>query len=172
MKPLFAPFFYRSVLYLAASESGGLEEHILGNRFEYELAGSPDEIFIEADGQRVIPDIRTAFRGLTISEDARGWSPGFVKIISDMEEKQIAVNQNIYESDFTTLTEQELVDILNKHFRSVNVREIIEGGSDVSGQFQAAGADREIWYWFIFAALFFLLTESFVARLFKAESIH
>jgi hypothetical protein len=172
VKPLFAPFFYRSVLYLAASESGGLEEHILGNRFEYELAGSPDEIFIEVDEQRVIPDRRTAFRGIMISEDARDWSPGFVKIISDMDEIQVSVNQHTSESDFSTLSEQELDEILNDHFRSVTVRQIAEDDSDVSDQFQAAGADREIWYWFIFAALFFLLTESFVARLFKAESIH
>jgi hypothetical protein len=172
VKPFFAPFFYRSVLYLAASESGGLNEHILGNRFEYELTGAPEEIYLEVNGQRMIPDRRTAFRGTSISEEARDWTSGYIKIISDEDEMLVAVNQNIMESDFRSLSDQEMGEIFNDHFRSVSVQNISESDAELTDQFRVAGADREIWYWFIFAALFFLLTESFVARLFKAESIH
>jgi hypothetical protein len=172
VKPLFAPFFYRSVLYLAAGESGGLEEHLLGGRFEYNVNGVPDEIYIESGGQRIIPDRQTSFRGITISEEARDWTPGFVDVITNTKELTIAVNQHTMESDFTTLSEQDIEERLNDLFRSVTVRSITGDESDVADQLHTAGADREIWYMFIFAALFFLLTESFVARLFKAESIH
>lgn len=171
VKPIFAPLFYRSVLYLATSESGGLMEHVIGDRFEFQLPGSPVEVLIEVGEQRIIPERRTVFQGLVVSDEARDWSPGFAELSADGEKYVIALNQYAMESDFTALEDVEIVQFLDEFFNSVSVLQISGSDSEVAEQIQAAGLAREIWFWFILGAIILLLTESAVSRLFKAESI-
>lgn len=170
VKPLFAPLFYRTVLYLATSEQGGLLGHTLGERFRFQMDGSPEDIVIEAGGQQIIPERRSAFQGLMISEDARDWEPGFAEIGANGEKIAVAVNQHTMESDFVALQDHQIADHLENYFGSVSVEQFQERETDVLEQL-IAGYGREIWYWFIAGAIFLLLTESVVARLFKAESI-
>jgi hypothetical protein len=171
IKPIFAPLFYRSVLYLATSESGGFLEHTLSNRFEFQLPGSPEDVALSVDEQQIIPERRPGFQGLTVSDEAKDWSPGFIELTAEEDKFVFAVNQHAMESDFEALDEQGLKELLANHFQSVSVQNITGSESDIAEQMQAAGMGREIWFWFIVGAIIFLLTESFVARLFKAESI-
>jgi hypothetical protein len=73
--------------------------------------------------------------------------------------------------DFTALTDNDLAEVLEEHFYSVSVQQISGTDTEIAEQVQAAGLAREIWFWFVLGALILLLTESAVARLFKAESI-
>ncbi len=171
VKPIFAPLFYRSVLYLATSESGGLTEHVIGDQFEFQLSGSPGELSLKVGEQRIIPERGAVFQGLSVSNEARDWSPGFVELTADGEKYVIAVNQHTMESDFTALDNEEIVQDLEELFSSVSVQQVSGSDSEVAEQIQAAGLAQEMWFWFVLAAIILLLTESAVARLFKAESI-
>ncbi len=171
IKPIFAPLFYRSVLYLATSESGGFLEHTLSERFEFQLSGSPEDVALHIDEQQIIPERRTGFQGLTVSDEAKDWSPGFIELTAEEEKFVFAVNQDAMESDFEALEDQDLKDLLAEHFQSVSLQRIAGSEAEIAEQMQAAGMGHEIWFWFIVMAIIFLLTESFVARLFKAESI-
>ncbi len=171
IKPVFAPLFYRSVLYLATSERGGLLQHQLGDSFEFQLPGSPEQIAIEVGEHEVVPERRSGFQGIEIRDEAKEWTPGFVTLVVDGNKIPVAVNQHTMESDLRALSNQELKDFLERQFRSATVNRIIGNESEIAEQMQAAGYGREIWFWFIIGAFILLLTESIVARLFKAESI-
>ncbi|MEX0771008.1 MAG: VWA domain-containing protein [Balneolaceae bacterium] len=172
VKPLFAPLFYRTVLYLATEEAGGLSEHLLGEVFVYELSGNPEEVYLEVDGQQVVPDREVTHQGLQIVYEAQEWRPGRITVHADGEKDYVSVNQHAMESDFNPLTNRELEELLRPHFDRVTVRKVIGSESEVAEQMQRASFGQEIWYWFIIFAIFLLLTETLVARLYKAETIH
>lgn len=172
IKPLFAPLFYRTVLYLAAGEAGGLSDHHLGEEFIYQLPGNPGEVYLEVDGEQIVPDRQATHQGLQIVYEAKEWEPGWIIVQADDEKDYVSVNQYTMESDFHALTGQEMDNLLDPHFNSVTVRKVIGSESEVAEQIQRASFGHEIWYWFITVAILLLLTETLIARLFKAESIH
>lgn len=171
IKPLFAPLFYRTVLYLAAGESGGLRNHQLGEEFVVELSGDPEEVYLEADGQQIVPDRQVTHQGLRIRYEAKEWMPGWITVYSDGKKDYVSVNQHAMESDFHALSNRRLEELLQSNFNSVTVRKVIGSESEVAEQMQRASFGYEIWYWFIIFAIFLLLTETLVARLFKAETM-
>ncbi len=170
VKPLFAPLIYRLVRYLAAGEKGGLSEHQLGERFEYHLDRTPDEVIVELRGERLIPERRPGFQGLMIVDEAQDWLPGIAEIITDDVKFYIAVNQNTMESDLAALEEEQFTTLLSQHADRITVHKI-DGERQVEELLATAGRDRELWFWFILAAVGLLIAESIVGRLFKAESI-
>ncbi|MEX2574873.1 MAG: hypothetical protein WD317_11270, partial [Balneolaceae bacterium] len=171
VKPVFAPIFYRTVHYLADSENLRLMEHTLGNRFELQLDGIPEDVSIEIDGRQIYPERGSSFQGLVIRDPARGWSPGFAGVAADGEKINIALNPDTMESDFAALEEREMEELLDDHFLNVSVQKVPDSSPEEFGEEVQAGYSRELWYWFITGALILLLTESVTARLFKAESI-
>jgi hypothetical protein len=84
----------------------------------------------------------------------------------------LAANTHVSESDFQSLSSQELENLLKDR---VNLMEIFEAtpssGATVRDQITAAGFGSEVWHWFILFAILVLLAESAVARWYKAETI-
>lgn len=171
VKPIFAPIFYRTVLYLASGDQGGIQEHILGEPFTTTIDGNPDQIALVLNDERVIPERRQTHSGLQIDYDGIEWQSGFLNIEADDRKYTFAVNLNAMESNPETLSETELKSVLEMHTEGVRVNRVQGSDTDMETVIQSASFGKEIWYWFIIAAFVLLVTESIISRMYKAESI-
>ena len=172
VNPLFAPLYYRSVLYAASTEQGGIEEHILGNRFEWEGALSSQEIQLTIGENNIRPEVQTTADGVRLSYEAREWTPGVLKIMADEVQRNVAVNQSIMESEFATLESGALDNLIEGNFA---MNEVIEAANlsneELQSQLKTASFGKEIWNWLIWIALVLLVAETLITRLYKAETI-
>jgi hypothetical protein len=171
VKPLFAPLLYRTVLYLTAAENQGLKNHQLGKPFRALLPNNPDQVQLLYKETEILPELQQVYRGTQITHDAQNWEPGWATVVYDEKKLLFAVNQNAMESDFGTLSTQELKDRLKDSFPDLLADQIDGDTESAERQIQSASFGREIWYWFIIAAIVLLLVESVISRSYKAETI-
>jgi hypothetical protein len=170
INPLFAPLFYRSVLYAAASEQGGKLEHTLGRSFDAILPLGNIDVQI-ASGQQVFrPEAVRTPQGIRLQYAAVEWEPGFYSIAGGETERLMAVNQNISESDFSTFSAADFENAIKEY---VDVQNVIMSGrmtaDELLATIQAAGFGSEVWIWFIIAALLCLIAESLITKMYKTE---
>ena len=166
VRPLYAPFYYRSLLYAASSSEGGFSNHFLGNIFEWNGEVDPRETFIEVDGESILPDSRITTAGTKISYPAQDWKPGWVSIKDERKEYSVSVNLGYEESEFTQFGDTQ---VLNS-FTRVKTENL--DAEAIDDQIKASGFGREIWSWFVLAGLFFLVLESLISIFYKAENVH
>lgn len=173
VNPLFAPLYYRSVLYAASSEQGGLEQHILGERFQWEGSLQNQSIEIQKGDEVIKPEVQGLPEGLRIHYPAKEWTPGIYTISDGNEKRLVAANQHIMESYFDTLPKSDLEKMLSKYVTinsTIDANRISE--NNLEEQLNAASFGKEIWNWFVWIALLFLVAEMLVAKLYKAENIN
>lgn len=169
-KPLFVPFLYELISYLAGERSSELIEHALGESFEMVLPTRVESLIHPDTGEEMIPDQQVISNGVEISMSGKSWSPGWLLIKRARDTLVVAVNQNTMESDLLTLKDSELSERLQNRFREVVFSS--PSGFASSAERRPAGMNPgEAWHWLLLLALGFLLTESLTARLFKAERI-
>lgn len=172
VNPLFAPLYYRGVLYASSSESGGLQKHELGNSFEWEIPVQESEVTLQINGTEYKPKLQRQADGLRIKYSGREWEPGFLAIRAGDQNYEISVNQDIIESRFGTLTDKQWQDMFGE---AVNVSEIVRAeelsADRLEEKLNTAVFGKEIWNWFIWLALLFLVVETLISRLYKAESV-
>lgn len=172
VNPLFAPLYYRSTLYASSSENGGLKQHQLGEQFIWEGASQESDITLQINESEVKPDVQQRPDGVRITYQGREWQPGVLTINTGQEDHKIAVNQDIMESRFHTLEEEQWQEMLSDAF---TVNEVISAEElsidSLNDRLNTAVFGKEIWNWFVWIALLFLITETMVSRLYKAESI-
>jgi len=171
VKPLFAPLLYKTVLYLTSVENQGLKEHILGNPFNSLLAQNPESVRLIYKDTEILPDLQQVYRGTQILYHAENWTPGWVEIQTGEKKLLYAINQNTMESDFKTLSVKKLEEKLETSFPNLLVDQIEGNLEAAERQIQSASFGREIWYWFIIAAIGLLLLESVLSKSYKAETI-
>lgn len=171
VKPLFAPLLYQTVLYLTAVENQGLKNHQLGKPFRTLLAQNPDQVQLLYEETEILPELQQVYRGTQITHDAQNWEPGWATVVYDEKKLLFGVNQNAMESDFNTLSTQELKNRLEDSFPDLLADQIEGDTESAERQIQSASFGREIWYWFIIAAFGLLLAESVISRSYKAETI-
>ncbi len=165
VKPLYAPFYYRMLLYAASSDEGGFSNHILGDIFEWKGSIDVDNSIISANNENVIPETRVTSTGVAITYPAENWTPGWVTV-SDSERKySVGVNFERNESDFIQIEEDRQLE----GFTYVDASEL--GGESLDNEIRASGFGKEIWSWFMLAGLILLVLESLVSILYKAETI-
>lgn len=171
--PLFAPVFYRAVLFAMSGDQGGLNTHALGVPFDWSGALSGERIVI-SDGQMdYFPDVTVQRDGATrVQYPATEWKPGIFQIRSESGNIHIAANFDISESDFYTLSDENTTEQLASKIEYLE----IFGQDDVSvseiqQQLRAAGFGAEIWYWFVLGALILMMIELAISRWYKAETI-
>lgn len=171
VNPLFAPLYYRTVLYASSSEQGGFEQHTLGRPFEWQGELQPGTVEISYGEQVVRPEVQGMPEGVRIRYAGREWTPGIYTISDGADKRLVAVNQYIMESYFDTLPEQELEKMLSNH---VNVNNRIAAGEisrqNLEEELNAASFGKEIWSWFIWLAMLLLIAEMMVSKLYKAEN--
>lgn len=173
VNPLFAPLYYRSVLYASSSEQGGFEQHTLGRAFEWQGDLQNGTIEISHGEQVARPEVEGMPEGVRIRYEGREWVPGIYTISDGTEERLVAVNQYIMESYFDTLPNQELEKMLSNHV-TVNTK-IVAGEishQNLEEELNAASFGKEIWSWFVWVALLFLIVEVLVSKMYKAENVN
>jgi hypothetical protein len=108
---------------------------------------------------------------MKITYEGKEWEPGIVEISAGDQKIQVAVNQDIMESHFDTLEEEQWQNMLDDN---VYVPDIIAANNlstdKLDEQLRSSVFGKEIWNWFIWIALLFLVTETLITRLYKAES--
>lgn len=168
VKPLFAPFYYRTLLYASSSDEGGFVEHKLGNAFEWIGNIDMDETSLEVGADLVIPETTLIPSGVKINHPAEDWLPGWVTIKDGRSTYSIAVNQERGESEFVQLNDDDKDSIIDG-LTFVDASE--HNGGSLQNEIKASGFGREIWSWFMMAGILFLVMESLISMFYKAETI-
>lgn len=170
--PLFAPIYFRMALYAVSFEDGRISEHILGNNFDRQFAFSNLSIEIKINDVNIRPEAAMTTNGVQIFYNARNWEPGWAEISDGNKKRNLAINQNVSESDLDAFTKQELEEKISKHLNLVDVIDTHSLSVDeVNLKIEAAGIGREIWNWFIWLALVLLVLECLITRKYKAERL-
>lgn len=171
VNPLFAPLYYRTILYASSPERGGLMKHQLGNKFEWVGAISETDITLSINGTDYKPEVQRQTNGMKITYEGREWEPGILEISADDQEILVAVNQDIMESHFETLQEEQWQNIFDdKAYMSDIITADNLSTDKLDERLRTSVFGKEIWNWFIWIALLFLITETLITRLYKAES--
>ncbi len=171
IKPFFAPFFFRTVEYLARGEGAKMNNHILGEEFETVTGRSFEYAEIEKAGETFVPEITQRFEGTVVSYDGKEWGPGFGKIVSDSWEHHFSVNQNAMESVLNSLPSSEVESMMEPVFGNLVVVRADENRETFYSELESASFGKEIWFWFIISAIILLIAESIIARFYKVEII-
>lgn len=172
VNPLFAPIFYRSLLYASSEEAGGLKKHKLGTPFTWTGNLSAERITLELNGEKYKPKINILQDGVQIFYEGLTWTPGILTIKGSEEVYKIAVNQSIMESRFDTLNEEQWRETLEQTFSAVNIIKAVDlSPQELNEKLKTAIFGKKIWNWFIWLALVLLIAETLVSRLYRAESI-
>ena len=172
VNPLFAPLYYRTILYASSSENGGLQQHTLGQAFTWEGRAQESGVTLEINEAEYKPEVEQQAEGIRINYAAQDWEPGILSINDGQNQYKVAVNQSIMESRFGTLEEEQWQNMFGS---AATVNAVIRADELTTGSLEdklnTAVFGKEIWNWFIWIALLFLIIESMVSRLYKAESI-
>lgn len=172
VNPLFAPMYYRTTLYASSSERAGLQQHILGSPFIWEGRFSSSGVSLQLNESEFKPDVQRMTNGLRITYEGKEWRPGILSIKGEGNIQKVAVNQDIMESRFDTLTEEQWQKMFDN---TINLNEMIFAESlsrsDLNEKLNATMFGKEIWNWFIWIAFVFLIIETVMSRIYKAETI-
>ena len=172
INPLFAPLYFRSVLYASSSEEGGFLEHTLGRPFRMSTARLGREVELVKQETRIRPEVTATPRGYEIAYRGKEWQPGWLYLENDSNRVTVAVNQEVAESNLEPIESEQLAELSNGSLAISNVIDARElSGAELEEKLTEAGFGKEIWHWFIWLALLFLIAESVVSRFYKAESI-
>ena len=172
VKPLFAPVFYRTVEYLASGEDAEMNRHVLGNPFDITLSGAvTGTVELESNEEQIIPTTRQTFSGLNVFYLGEELNSGWTIVKYNNNALLYASNLNAIESRLESFNKQELNELLSRLFIKNNVRFFLGDRQERKAGIKAASVGKDIWYWFIIAAIILLITESFISRYYKAESI-
>jgi len=171
VNPLFAPLYYKTVLYTASFDESGLKTHTLGSSFVYQLPMNAEEAELEVNGNTTKPEIVPQTNAVQIVYPAVEWSPGWVHIKTKTDEQIVGINIPAGESLFDDGQENDniLADVKEK--LNANVVETVDLDEiEMNNKLQQAGLGKEIWYWFMWAAFLFLLAESVVSIWYKTDN--
>lgn len=170
VKPLYAPLLYHMMLYISSWEHGGMQEHVLGSPFDRYVTETTREVIMEKKGESIRPAITRTPQGLRIRYNGEEWEPGWLFLHLDDKKNILAVNQNISESDFTSLSLSEIEKLFTG---SLPIAGFIEVSgftpSELETALASASFGREIWAWFIGLALLFMIAESIISKKYKIE---
>ncbi|MEX2362043.1 MAG: hypothetical protein WD597_00415, partial [Balneolaceae bacterium] len=170
VKPLFAPFYYRMMLFAASSDEGGFLNHELGNPFRWSGNIDAEKAVIRIDDDEIKPTVNVVSSGIQVTYSAEEWQPGWVTITDENEEHVLSSNLERSESDFTEISGSALESLLKENKISI-VDAARLGNAELQNQIQSSGFGREIWHWFLLAGLLFLIAETLISTLYKTEAV-
>ncbi len=171
IKPIYAPLVYRMLLYVVAWEQGGIREHTLGDPFDRYFSKLGARVTMQLNGEEIRPETAAGARGLRVRYPAYEWKPGWLELHLDEKKTAIAINQNISESDFASLSLSETEKFLEKILPLAGLISITGyGDSEIRSAMAAVSFGREIWNWFIWIALAFMVSECIISVRYRTET--
>ncbi|MFA5668195.1 MAG: BatA domain-containing protein [Balneolaceae bacterium] len=169
VKALYAPFYYRSILYAASSQSGGFVAHTLGNKFVWEGDLNASSTKITANAQEITVVPQNLGGRIKIEYPAQEWESGWVEVSDGEKSYSIAANLPSNESNFL---DQGSLDTLLASTANANfVDASTMDAQQLSESIKSSGFGKEVWLWFMLAGILLLIIESLVSIYFKAETI-
>ena len=171
IKPFFAPLFFRTMEYLVQGERAAINQHKLGEPFQTLLNRKASIVELIKDGDIIIPQTRQTFQGMEVSYSAEEWGTGWLTISTDGAVVLYSVNLDAMESNLNTFNVSEIEKMFINYFSSVNVIRVGSNRAEELNRLQMTSFGREIWFWFIIAAIILLLSESLISKIYKAETI-
>lgn len=170
VKPLYAPFYYRILLYTASSGETGFMNHELGNNFSWRGNIEGENAVIRAGEQEIKPATSVVSSGIRLQYTAEDWKPGWITITDGEREFVVAANLKREESDFSEVTQAELENQLeNINITWTDASALNE--EELQSEIMASGFGKEIWNWFMFAGFLFLIAETLVSMWYKTDSL-
>ncbi|SMO42145.1 N-terminal double-transmembrane domain-containing protein [Gracilimonas mengyeensis] len=171
VKALYAPFYYRILLYSASSDQGGFADFTLGQPFAWTGNVDPESVVLQVDDDTIKPGTAVVSSGVRVSYPAEEWTPGWIKIQDDDGQViTLAANLSQEESVFTKAEQEEAENLLsNESLVWVDTADMNE--EQLQNEIVASGFGREIWSWFMLAGLLFLITETLVSIGYRAETV-
>lgn len=170
VNPLFAPLYYRMALYVVSFEEGGLQEALLGEPFSSLFSFEQLDVSMFLNDLVIRPEVTITGSGMQVRTDAIDWEPGWAEITDNRQSRVIGVNQKVSESDFRVLSSETIKEKLSE---TVTVLDIIQSSAythdELTSRIQRAGFGSEIWNWFLWLALVFLIAESLIAKQYRVE---
>jgi len=171
IKPIYAPLVYRMILYVVAWEQGGVREHVLGAPFDRYFSHLGAQVTMRLNGEEIHPETAASARGLRVRYPAFEWEPGWLELQLDEKRTAIAINQNISESDFTSLSLSETEYLLENILPMAGLVSIAGyGDAEIRSAMAAVSFGREIWNWFIWIALAFMVMECIISVTYRTET--
>lgn len=162
--PLFVPFLYNMALFsrpavplfIKTSEYVNIPVNLMNEK--------PAEIVHKQSGNKVIPMQTRAGTGINIYPDAQNLAPGnYNVVINDSTVWGFSVNADRAESDNKYFNTSQLDSLFSasqlKHHHLENV-----SGDNLTRNVMYFTGGVKLWYYFILAALFFILAEIFIIR--------
>ncbi|MEX0720632.1 MAG: BatA domain-containing protein [Balneolaceae bacterium] len=169
VKPLFAPFYYRMMLFAASSDEGGFLNHQLGNQFSWTGNIDAENAVIRTDDEEIKPTVNVVSSGIQITYSAQEWQPGWITISDGNREVILSANLVREESMFTETSENELQSLLRgTKIAMVDAARLDE--EELQNKILSSGFGREIWNWFMLAGLLFLIAETLTSLWYKTET--
>lgn len=167
LKSLYAPFFYQTIMYASSSEQGGLLTHELGSLLQWTGVLNASETQIVTKNGAVVPEVSLSSAGTVVQYDGQEWSPGFIQLTDGDHSYSIALNLPASESP--QAADSQTTDPDPFEGRMVNASGLDD--NQLQTTIRESGFGREIWVWFMWAGMFFLVLEVLVSVFFKAEAI-
>ncbi len=171
IKPIYAPLIYRMLLYVVAWEHGGVREHILGAPFDRHFPNFGAQVTMRLNGEEIHPETAASARNLRVRYPAHEWEPGWLELRLDEKKSAIAINQDILESDFASLSLSETEMFLEEILPLAGIISISGfGDAEIRSAMAAVSFGREIWNWFIWIALAFMVSECIISITYRTET--
>ena len=169
INPLFAPLYYRTILFASSSEDGGIKAEELGNVFQKDIQSSDRDVEFTLNEEIVRPEVIAQNGAIRVRYEGKEWKPGWVYIHNSEVDEYIGINIPVEESDFTPLSDRgEVLSYYEEILGANHVNTASLEGEELDNQLFAAGFGKEIWNWFMWAGFLLLLTESVVSIWYKA----
>ena len=170
VKPLFAPFYYRMLLYSASSDEGGFADHQLGNAFSWQGNIDAENAVIKTGNDVIKPTTDVVPAGIRVRYPATEWTPGWVTLTDENRTFVLSANLPFEESVFSETDEDRLEAVMDDaDINWINATDIDE--ENLAGEIMASGFGKEIWSWFMLAGLLLLIAETMVSMWYKAETV-
>ena len=167
VKALYAPAYYRTMLYASSLEEGGLSNQLLGDTFEWKgnVDAQKEELIYNNESIQVNP--QNIGGAISLNYTGYEWEPGWVTVTDGTNEFKTALNlaqtESIFNSENNIGTEGQ--DNVN----------IVDAGSltseQITSEIKTSGFGKEVWHWFMMAGFLLLVLESLVSIFYKAETV-
>ena len=167
VKALYAPTYYRTLLYAASLEDGGLSNQFLGKPFEWRGNANPQTTELVYNDESIQINPQNVGGAISVSYQGYGWEPGWVAVTDGESIFKTALNLPQSESVFSSQIsgDSEILDNIN----------IVDSGTltseQITSEIRSSGFGKEVWHWFMLAGFLLLITESLVSIFYKAETV-
>ena len=166
LKALFPALIYRSLLYISAGQEGGLESHTLGKPIDVLAELDPESSQFRQASEDWPAQAQQSPEGLRFQASDYDWESGWIELTDDIRSKKIALIVPAEESSFSQFSEENW----NTRIEDSPYLNMTELNEDTfTSEIQAISFGREIWPWFLMAALVFLVLESIMGAFFQTQ---